>query len=317
MDGEHWHITEHYEDIQSKAKSLDESIGSCGTLKDYIPERVCNTPLQARTESTPRADPTLTSITSILDPSLDGSVPSLSEQMLYEGPDVPNPALMIPTDEINVHDIIINRRRELFGWQEAHYYSLEPVNDIVEDQVTSKITSYLRRRTDENDVTPGEGWELQTLPGNCDGTTMGICGRLASSDCLLYGHMNDRGGLVGNDSNGWLIMNLSNVTEGIVMIQYEILSSSSSESSSSSPALPEDFSFDYLIDDDIASLTKEQFLEKTKSPQKEVHLITLLDDSQFIVSDDNGNKLKNIKFAFRLRNCKNECSLKLTHVYWA
>ena len=302
MDGEHWHITDHYENIKLKTNNIDESTGPCADLKEYVSERVCTTPLQARTEFTPRANPDSTSIVSILKPTPDGFVPSLSEQMLYEGADVPNPSLMIPNDETDVHAIVINRRRELFGWiEDVEEKTFEETNDFDKSHGEIYETSYLRRRMADDTIVPGRGWELETLPGTCDGTTTGICGRESSSDCLLYGHMNKQGGLIGDESSGWLVMNLSNTTEAIIMLKFDIESMS------------QDFSFDYAIDNEVTSLSKDQFMEKVTSPRNKVDLITLLDNPKFV----NEGEVKNIELGLRVKNCANDCKFKLTHVYWA
>lgn len=282
-------------------KSIGESDSFCSHLKNFIPERVCSTPLQARTEVTPRANPNDSNIISVLEPTGDGSKPSLSEKMLYEGPDVLNPSLMVPSDEINVHDIIINRRRELFEWQANFDYEFDSNGAAFEIQGSTVPKFYLRRNTGSNEIVAGKGWELDTLPGTCDGSTTAICGRQPSSDCLLYGHMNYDGGLVGDESSGWLVMNLSDVAKGIVMIKVE------------TALLPDNFSFDYALDNTSESLSKESFIEKTKTPQDKVDLITLLDDPSFASEDDK----KNIKFSIRLKNCKDECRFKITHIYWA
>ena len=305
MDGEYWHLTDYYDNIQSKVKGLDESMEYCGHLKNYISERVCSIPLQARTEITPRANPSDTSIVSILESAANGSLPKLKENLLYEGPDLPNPSLMNPSDEINVHEIIINRRRELFGWQADFDYSFEQTIDINVSRghldINEAIPS-LRRKITSDAIVPGEGWELSSLPGNCDGTPDSVCGREASSDCLLYGQMSKEGGLVGNASSGWLVMNLPNVSEGILMLKLDPKGS-----------LPQDFAFEYAIDGNIKSLSKDEYIEQLKTPQDKVNVITLLDDPQFKTKEET----KDVKFAFRVKNCEDSCQLKVTHIYWA
>ncbi len=305
MSGDHWHMTDYYTNIQSKVKNLDESTGSCGNIKEFLPERVCSTPLQARTELTPRSDPNTTSIVSILKPAEDGSLPTLTEKMLYEGPDVPNPSLLVQEGETDVRTIVMNRRRELFAWREEFDYEFggpkqQEGNDFYS---ATRNHPHIRRRKLDGTLQTGKGWELQTLPGTCDGTATGICGRLPSSDCLLYGHMSSEGGLIGNESSDWLVMNMPNMTEGMIILKFHF-----------ETEVDDDFSFEYSINQEIVSLSKEEFIEKKKSPENKVDLITLLDDSEFIPEGEE----KDIEFAFRLRNCQSEeCVFLLTHVYWA
>jgi len=110
LSDEYWHITNYYESIKSKARQLNhtESNG-CEILA--LPKRVCNMPLNGRSEFTPRANPHETSILSILKPKPDGTLPQyVYTKMLYDGPDVPNPALSVPDDAIDVYAIAGARR---------------------------------------------------------------------------------------------------------------------------------------------------------------------------------------------------------------
>lgn len=226
-------------------------------MKDYIPERVCGIPLQARTEFTPRSDPTNTGILNIVNPASDGFVPSLSEKMAYEGPDVLNPALLLPKDVIDVCAIVSNRR-----------LMMEHNMEFVQPNKVHKNASIRRRMNIET----GKGWELETLPGTCDGTTTAICGRESTSDCLLYGHMDHKGGLlVGGSDNGWLSMKLSNMTQGIIMLKFELVSEETElHESISADSLQDDFNFEYAIDGDITSLSKKELFSKKKSPEPKV-----------------------------------------------
>jgi len=332
LDGDFWHLTNYYENIESKIKSFDTSVGNCGELKDFIPERICSTPLQGRTEFTPRSNPSENSITSILKATPDGYVPTLSDQMLYEGPDVPNPDLKVPKGEIDVRAIVINRRRELQR-REKDYFNFKIHHEIMDTNEKSKVEktyipqSNLRRRTDSNEIIPGKGWELQTLPGNCDGTATGICGRQPSSNCLLYDKMDEKGGLIGNALSGWLVMNVSNMTQGIVILKLETgLKSDDNQITKDwnevnngeytgflQNEAPGDFMFDFVINNVVTTLTQEEFSQRKKSPNDEVELLTLLDDPDFVPEGES----KDVEVAIRLRNCDHDCTLKLTHVYWA
>jgi hypothetical protein len=59
-------------------------------------------------------------------------------------------------------------------------------------------------------------------PGFCDGTSNGVCGRGPSSECLMSGHMDSRGMLVGDALSGWITFQLNDVSAGIfaARIQY-------------------------------------------------------------------------------------------------
>merc|ERR1712113_761414 len=72
-------------------------------------------------------------------------------------------------------------------------------------------------------VVPGIGWSCDPdIPaGNCDGQYHSICGRKKDSKCLLSGHMDARGGLYGDGFSGWLVFDLPQVREGLVILKLE------------------------------------------------------------------------------------------------
>lgn len=319
LPDEHWHITDHYENIRSKIISLDPTVGECDKLKEYLPERVCNTPLKARSEYTPRANPAETSLRTILKPAPDGFVPKIEDKMLYDGPDLPNPYLIVPRGEIDTVEIAGLRRR----------LDSRPINSFQEQEnnwdFANQFSSSIRGRRLE--INAGKGWQVsRTLPGNCDGTYDAICGRLSSSDCLLSGHMDSRGGILGNELSGWLIFNVPEMKEGIIMLKFEsnhfedestvtkdwsdVNNGEYSRHLQNSTPLPEDFFFDYSIDGNITSLSLDEFKLKTTNPQNNIELITLLDESNF-------QGTKTIDVAIRLRNCGHKCVFLVTHLYWA
>jgi len=319
LDDEHWHITDYYENIRSKALNLDSTVGACSEMKEFFPERICTTPMKGRTEFTPRANPNETSLTSILKPAPDGWVPKFSEENLYDGPDVPNPLLMVPEGEVDVAAIVSNRRRL------SDFEPIVPMDFLATGDSTSSAASqqqHLRGRNLE-EIKAGKGWTVDTLPGNCDGTSTGICGRTKNSDCLLSGHMDHRGGILGNALSGWLVMNIPNVTAGLIIIKLESWHLASESTATNGwtevnngeytrglAELPEDFFLDYAIDGKITSLNLEQFTEQRKIPQRVVETIVLLDDPDMV-------EPKDIEVALRLRNSGPDVVWKFTHVYWS
>jgi hypothetical protein len=296
-------------------------VGECDKLKEYLPERVCNTPMTARGEYTPRANPAETSLRTILKSTPDGFVPQIEDQMLYDGPDLRNPYLKVPHGEIDTAEIAGLRRRLHF----RNTHSFQEEEHYLEKDSMNWFHSNLRRRHLE--INAGKGWQFsRTLPGNCDGTYDAICGRLPSSDCLLDGHMDSRGGILGNELSGWLVFDVPEVKEGIIMLKFErnhledestatkdwsdINNGEYTRHLQSPTPLPEDFFFDYAIDGNITSLSLSEFQSKISNPQNYIELITLLDDSKF-------EGPKNIEAAIRLRNCGRKCAFLVTHLYWA
>ena len=193
LPDDYWHVTGYYEDIREKITSLDFSAGACGKIKDYLPERVCKIALKGRSEFTPRLNPQESGISTVVKAAEGGYVPNVEETMLYEAPDRPIPLLALPDDVLDVRKI---------------------------------VSAGLRRLGEGKDegVVPGLGWEIKgELPGNCDGTSTGICGRQSASACLLAGNMDSYGGLLGNEYSGWLVMTAQDVTEGVIVLGIDFI----------------------------------------------------------------------------------------------
>lgn len=89
------------------------------------------------------------------------------------------------------------------------------------------VSHYLRkewqlRKLNNVTIVPGLGWRVSGEPnGKCDGTATGICGRTTTNRCLLSGHMDARGGILGNSDSGWLIMDIPALEKGIVIVKME------------------------------------------------------------------------------------------------
>ena len=65
---------------------------------------------------------------------------------------------------------------------------------------------------------PREGWLVTGHPsGFCDGTSNSVCGRQKSSNCLMSGHNNGRGGMEVDALSGWLVLQLADVTQRLFM----------------------------------------------------------------------------------------------------
>jgi hypothetical protein len=318
LEDENWHMTKYYDNIRNKALNLDSSVGACSGVKDYFPERICTTPLNGRTEFTPRANPNETSLRSIMKPTPSGFVPDVETKMVYDGPDVTNPLLLVPEGEIDVEAIVANRRK----LSEVRFVNNFEDASLPSNDISFNTSQNLRVRNLE-EIKAGKGWQAQGLPGHCDGTAASICGRLPTDDCLLYGHQDFRGGILGNAFSGWFAVNVPAVTKGIIIIKVD-RSHTSAESSITEgwtkpnngeykralADLPEDFLLDYAIDGEVKTLNLEQFSAQLKTPQTAVETITVMDDPDMKESKD-------IEVAFRMRNCGRDCNWAVTHIYYA
>lgn len=48
LDEDYWHMTAYYDNIRSKMKALNDTVGSCYSVGDKLPPRVCNTAMKVR-----------------------------------------------------------------------------------------------------------------------------------------------------------------------------------------------------------------------------------------------------------------------------
>jgi hypothetical protein len=269
---------------------------------------------------------------------------------LYEGPDAHNTCFDLPDDAIDVFNVVTNRRLE------EHDDMLHPIPRILKevpssDLGTGETTSGTSNRNLE-DIVPGSGWEIWDEPqGICDGTYNNTCNRWTGNECVLYGHHDYRGAIIGNEYSGWLVMTLKDLKEGIIILKLHTwhtenestrtkgwetvdnkralrrLDSGSDATQSESelaeneeritmrsyatPDLPDSFEFEYAIDGKITTLDKNKFLNQKKQLQRVVETLTMLDDPNFT------DKAKDVELAIRLKGSGRRIVFGVSHVYWA
>lgn len=343
--------------------SLDPALGACYQIVGKLPTRMCNTPMQVsscwkqkvtttrscqsqplshvqgRTQYTPRAQPDERSISALIKPAPDGYVPRNEKVALYEGQDVHIPAFDVPEGAIDVVSIVENRRRRL------ELVSSSPV--VQSKEVDQSLPNRASRRLEE--IVPGKGWQVFDEPqGFCDGTYEAICGRSTDNECILAGHHDGRGAVIGNEYAGWLVLHLTDVKEGIILAKLHTWHFESENTrtagwkavnderqlrgetvepndgaadedverqlmrSYETPELPDGFTFEYSINGKITTLNKTEFLERKQQIQRVVETVTLLDDKDYF----NG-ETQDVEVAIRLRGCGRSCVFGLSHIYWA
>lgn len=329
LEDDFWHVTDYYENIRNKLKNLDISKGHCSKISDKLPERLCTTPMKAKTQYTPRANFYDTALTSIIKPTADGYVPTNLKTMLYEGPDAHNTCFDIPEDEVDVFNVVTGRRNLI-----EQDFAPQFLHDMAEG---NDVTTVDTARHLEDGITPGKGWKvIDEPPGLCDGTYNSTCGRSKDHECFLYGHHDARGAVIGDESAGWLVMNLDDLKEGIIILKLhtwyteeeyrktepvaarrlgENMLPSNEERmltrSYETPNLPDGFVFEYAIDGKITSLTKDAFLEQKQQIQRVVETLTILDDPDFT------SEAKDVEIAVRLKGSGSSIVFGVSHVYWA
>jgi len=251
-------------------------------------------------------------------------------ETVYEAPDVFNPSLHPPPGAIDVLNIV-----------EAGVDFRSVLNP--------DYTDLYKKPTFANPLkvpSVGKGIELVTKAGDarCDGSVDSWCGRSRDEKCLLSHHNDGRNGLLFNSYSGWIVMNLPDVKNGIIVVKIESwhkeqdmsrtvgwtsinnerrrLGSvdASDNSNSSTPSFQhrrtdsceEDFRFEYAIDGEVKSLDGEEKDQITKEPQRVVELTTLLNDPEYT-----GGEEREVEVAIRITGCQREKVYKLNHIYWS
>jgi hypothetical protein len=143
-------------------------------------------------------------------------VPKNNKVALYEGPDAHNTCFHLPEGAIDVFDVVSTRRRLSSGPSST----VEDRNEIKAFNI--HLNGAYNRSLEGSDIIPGKGWEVWGEPqGVCDGTYDAVCGRSTDNDCVLYGHHDGRGDIIGNEFSGWLVLTLQDVTEGLIVIKLQ------------------------------------------------------------------------------------------------
>jgi len=319
LANEYWHVTDYYNNIHTKLDTYTNEKEGCEALNEFFPSRICNIPLNGRTEHQPRANPLETSIVSVVRSTSEDDKLKYPE-LIYDGPDVYIPAIYdLPDDAIDVHLIASARRTR----NRRFLLRQKQQQSIINNKITS-VTSHFKhealsknisRRNDE--IVPGK-WKMSEdiRSGICGGEYYDICGRNKDEKCLLAGVMDNRGGILGDSSTGWLVMDLPNLQKGIVILKIEDWHGQKHKDE------PEvgtwfchDMLFDYSINGKVTTLTKTEFVERWTHPERVVLLLTILDDEDFAKGL---NGADTVEVALRWRGCSaKETKVLLTHIYWA
>jgi len=321
LDDSYWHVKDYYENIRNKVMNMDPTLGKCPEIaKDgQLPLRLCRTPLNGRTQYTPRANYEATSLTTLVKPAPSGRVPKNELKPLYDGPDVHNPAYDIPEGQVDVLSIVLGRRRRRL---------LEGEKNEPKEETMTKPIIYHRHLSDE--IIPGEGWDIALEPqGYCDGTYDAVCAHDTKQECFLMGHHDGRGAIVGSQYAGWLVLTVPQVKEGLIVVKlhtwhtadenpttrgWKSINNEGRRSLMRSYETPElnnqTFAFDYAIDGEITTLNSAEFLQRKHNLQRVVETMTLMDDEKF------GDEPRDVQVAIRIRGTDNMI-LGVSHLFWA
>ena len=349
-----WHVDGHYRAIRDRLRGLNHTT-PCHTTTQF-PTRVCDLPMQGKSEFTPRVRPYRSSLRSIA-----VGAPYLEDLVIpneYNPPDAIVPIVDM-AGEVDVMNIVENggpflpllgRRRR--RWERKQDQLLKQKRRRSLTWNASSINPTIR---------PGLGWGLATAsgPDQCDGSYDSFCER-SHTTCLLLGFNDVRGGLVFDSLSGWLVLRLDNVQNGLVALKvedyhggendqtkgWECESNDCSKNGDGSghggdggsgdagpphhgrqrllgrqiPSYCENFQFDYAIDGTITTWNLTEWKSQIRTPAMFVQLVTLLDDPNYrkeSKSDSEPKQRRPVELAVRMRGCGRQTGFRLTHVYWS
>ena len=134
-----------------------------------------------------------------------------SPTQVYKGRDPHFPIMKIPDGEVDVAAVSrslppqSNRRRSLtFPRTQQEYISSSAVQQQQNLRSVNKRQNNSRNLEEKSGIVPGEGWTVIGHPaGFCDGTSNAECHREPDTDCLMGGHNDSRGILLGDGLSGW------------------------------------------------------------------------------------------------------------------
>lgn len=374
LPDEYWHLTEEYAKIRGRVANRDLPDASpCEESFSFMP-RICKVGMKGATEWTPHAGP---SIRSLLKPAPNGYVPTIKEKNLYDGVEVKPPNQRVPFGVVDVYaiasalpkstsDDLENRGRKLklhvkgkSGkkiWKADHgkINRFESNSDSELERLGSSHLDAGARSLAEGDpmnIVPGQGWDIQDFKtGTCDGTYHSECDR--RSRCVMWGANDGRGFLIGDGLSGWLVMELKDLKEGIIIVMMqdgyqanfnrrtegwaEVNNGKTYEgpaavptgdtnttgSATSTPgvgsnrnlgSVPErEVPDDFIFD--FAINGKITTLDKAKFLEQRIDLTNLL--KVWVLLDDT-SVVGDVEVALRVRQPGRDAPLGVSHIYWA
>ena len=356
LDGKYWHLAEEENKIREALKNANATATPCGELLKLTP-RVCTTPMRGGTEWTPRYRGDESSIRQLLKPSPSGYIPAKIEdqEQVYGGREARIPEQRIPMGEVDVAMIarsIPPRKRKKNGRSlaalemPASFMPTEAAETGSRSHESHRTTSGRRmlrnetrrttfgRRLAEDSIIPGEGWEIQGGQiGYCDGTSNAVCGRAKSSNCLMTGHNDGRSDLVGDALSGWVVFNLTDVTQGLFLARMQTWQPFESNTRTKDwtevnngrdsrhrhlkappPPKPEDYRVEVAVNGVITkSLNETEFNELCVQPGYNLIICTLWDDEERARK----NEKEDVEIGFRMAGGGRKGIMGITHVYYA
>lgn len=334
-----WHMTNHYNYLRNQVQEIPLEQYHCINFVENNMEFMCRYPLKARTEFTPRAYPAFTNIRTLMPPEMLAYINDPSTN-IYEPPDVFNPSLHPPEEDIDVLSIV-----------EAGV----PFPSILAPTYAQNVYAKPKFLNPPH-VPVGKGVVLETRAGDefCDGSLNSFCNRGEENSCLLSAHNDGRNGFKFDSFSGWIVMNIPDLLYGYVIVKLETWHPSESVKKTEGwtsinnetipsqrylldalsfphsanvtnnslprsrtlkkkpPELCDNFKFEYAINGVVTTMDKETFLRTKQNLARVVETVVLLNNTDFT-----GGVAREVEVAIRITGCARINIFKMSHIYWA
>jgi hypothetical protein len=188
--------------------------------------------------------------------------------------------------------------------------------------------------TSNEKVAPGKGWMVYNrVPGFCDGSSQSTCNRSPTNTCLLAGHNDFHGGILGDALSGWLMFRLNNVKEGVVLARLDTTVQPNSNAKTEGwnevnqgnggnrerhLSIPADFEFDYAINGKVTTLLRSEFIAFGSDIVDGMTLFPLLLDESMSEQVDEHGEGRAVDVAIRIRSTQGRAAtILVSHLYYA
>jgi hypothetical protein len=353
LSDDQWHMTADFDNARQR---IYEHINEGECVKSFANHGLsdlCKLPMKARTEFTPRAYPSLSSIRTLMPPEMLQQI-NPSDKNIYEGPDIFNPSLHPPKGAVDVLSIVEAGPtfQPVLVPQYAHAFYKKPKFET------------------RPKVPVGKGVFLDTYAGDyyCDGTVDSWCDRGNDQSCLMKHHNDGRNGIKFDGYSGWIVMNLPDVLHGFIVVKIETWhpkdyipktkgwASINNEvetpqqllgNTSMSTSIGDEMDIPETLNKSSRALTRTRHLKKKKNqPQpycdqfqlqiaidgaitsynvtefdkleKKGHIDRVIET--FVLLNDQeytGGEEKEVEAGIRISGCGRQKTFSLNHVYWA
>jgi hypothetical protein len=330
LQEKYWHVRPMYEEIRNNVRSLgiNSQATACELFLSKLDPMICHLAMHSHSEWTPQVRPQhfqLRNIATGLQEMHRGVEP-------YHGVDLLPWQWKIPDSHIDIHMIAIATKTppqvvdgnfddddDNYSWlcneddasSELIGCGKEPRRYLYPEEMKMKTST---GPAGSKASSSSAGWSLDNAPiGFCDGSAQSRCNRRHNNNCLLSGHNFYRGSLKGNRESGWLTLNLAKIREGIILVRLEVSTENTSKAATDAPQ--QNFEFDYSINGEKTTLTKEEFesFGVTLTTDLTVYPLMMRKD---MPSESGSDDFKNVEIKIRIR-ADTKTVMRLSHIYYA